>query len=198
VFRGNFGREAAEQVTGATLSILSALTDKSLLHRTDAGRYDLHELVRQYSAFKLNGAHEESAARQRHFDYYLSLAETVAPHLTTAERGPWFDRLEAEHDNLRTALGWSQVQIGNSEPMVRLAGALYWFWFHRGDLSEGRNWLESALARADDSVAPFTRARALYGAGSMAHMQGDNALAGLCWRRAWRSGEPAAAQANMV
>ena len=61
--------------------------------------------------------------------------------------------------------------------MLRLAGALYWFWFHRDDLSEGRAWLESALRRAGDSVDPITRARALYGAGRLAHLQGDNDLA---------------------
>jgi predicted ATPase len=177
VFRGSFGREAAEQVAGATLPILSALTDKSLLHRTDAGRYDLHELIRQYSALKLNEAHEETDTRQRHFDYYLSLVESAAPHLTTAEWKPWLDRLEAEHDNLRTALGWCQVQTGSSEPLLRLAGALYWFWYLRGDLSEGRTWLESAIAHADDTVVLFARARALYGAGHMAYNQGDNALA---------------------
>ena len=46
VFRGSFGLEAAEQVAGATISILSALADKSLLHRTGTGRYDLLELIR--------------------------------------------------------------------------------------------------------------------------------------------------------
>jgi len=177
VFRGSFGREAAERVAGATLPILSALTNKSLVHRTSASRYDLHELIRQYCALKLNEANEETEIRQRHFDYFLSLSEMAAPHLTTAERKPWLDRLEVEHDNLQTALGWSQIQTGNGEAMLRLAGALYWFWSYRGDLKEGRSWLESALRRADDPVSPFIRARALYGAGCMAYSQGDNALA---------------------
>src|SRR5262249_21515481 len=48
VFRGGFTREAAEQVASASLGMLSSLVAKSLLHRTAAGRYDLHELVRQY------------------------------------------------------------------------------------------------------------------------------------------------------
>jgi len=49
IFKGGFTREAAEYVAGANLSLLSALVSKSLLHRTEQGQYDLHELVRQYS-----------------------------------------------------------------------------------------------------------------------------------------------------
>jgi predicted ATPase len=177
VFRGGFGHAAAEHVAEASLSILSALIDKSLIHRTRTDRYDLHELVRQYSAIKLADADGETAARQKHFDFYLSLVESAEPHLTSADWNRWLNYLEAEQDNLRTALAWSQVQIEKGESMLRLSGGLYWYWFHRNDLSEGRAWLESALVRAGDSVDPITRARALYGAGSLAHMQGDNSLA---------------------
>jgi predicted ATPase len=177
VFRGGFEREAAEQVAGAMLPWVSALISKSLLQRTDVGRYDLRELIRQYSAVKLGEAGEEPDTRQRHLAYYQSLAEAVEPHLTTKDRDQYLDRLETEHDNLRVALGWSQIQTGNGEPMMRLAGALYWYWFHRGYMSEGRKWFNSALARADGSVAPIARAKAFYGAGRLAHSQGDNVAA---------------------
>lgn len=53
VFRGGFTREAAHEVAGALLGILSGLADKSLIKRTTAGRYRLHELVRQFAAEKL-------------------------------------------------------------------------------------------------------------------------------------------------
>lgn len=177
VFQGGFRREGAEKVAGASLSTLSALTEKSLLHRTEAGRYDMHELIRQYSAFKLIEADEEAAISQIHFDYYGSFVENAEPFLTTAEWGVWFDRLEAEYDNLRTALGWGLAKIERSEPILQLAGGLYWFWYHRGDLSEGRTWLEDALRRADDSVSELTRARALFGAGGLAYLQGDSVFA---------------------
>jgi tetratricopeptide (TPR) repeat protein len=83
--------------------------------------------------------------------------------------------LEAEHDNLRTALDWSQVQTESREPMLRLAGALNGYWEHRGDLSEGRFWLENALRDADGSEAINIRARAFFGAGRLANDQGDKA-----------------------
>lgn len=50
VLRGGFQREAATAVAGATLSVLASLVSKSLVRRTEEGRYDLHELVRQYAA----------------------------------------------------------------------------------------------------------------------------------------------------
>src|SRR5687767_9259248 len=53
IFRGGFSREAAEQVTGATLPVLSALVTKSLIRRSGTGRYDLHELIRQYALKQL-------------------------------------------------------------------------------------------------------------------------------------------------
>ena len=55
-FKGGFRREAAEQVAGATLYVLSALMTKSLIHRSGEGRYDLHELIRQFAA-DLKGIH---------------------------------------------------------------------------------------------------------------------------------------------
>ncbi len=53
VFRGGFSRQAAEQVAGASLPVLSTLVNRTLLRRAAAGRYELHELVRQYSAARL-------------------------------------------------------------------------------------------------------------------------------------------------
>jgi DNA-binding CsgD family transcriptional regulator/Tfp pilus assembly protein PilF len=79
--------------------------------------------------------------------------------------------LEREHDNLRVALGWSLEQ-GDDELGLRLGGALVWFWYTRGYLSEGRQWLEAGLAANDAASAPV-RAKALMGAGWLAEEQGD-------------------------
>ena len=53
VLRGDFGREAAAAVADADLRLLSELVSKSLVRRSDFGRYELHELLRQYAAEKL-------------------------------------------------------------------------------------------------------------------------------------------------
>ncbi|MCP4589222.1 MAG: hypothetical protein GY842_00620, partial [bacterium] len=67
VFRGGCTREAAQEITGASLRELMALVRKSLLHRASGGRYEMHELLRQYSAERLDQSPTESeAVRDRH------------------------------------------------------------------------------------------------------------------------------------
>ncbi|MGH8631367.1 MAG: ATP-binding protein, partial [Burkholderiales bacterium] len=73
VFRGGFRREAAEQVAGATLPLLSALVDKSLLRRTEAGRFDLHELVRQYAAAQLQADPQDEFVTCERFSHYYAV-----------------------------------------------------------------------------------------------------------------------------
>ncbi len=91
----------------------------------------------------------------------------------------WLNRLEIEHDNLRAALSWSLEQ-GEIEIVLRMGGALWWFWFVRGHFAEGRRWLERALA-GTVGAPPSPRAKALNGAGVLAFYQGEIGLAGqLC------------------
>jgi predicted ATPase/DNA-binding SARP family transcriptional activator len=76
VFQGGFRQEAAEQVASATFADLVALVEKSLLHRTPAGRYQLHGLLRQFSAEKLQtDPGEQEAVRHRYSHYYLTFLQ---------------------------------------------------------------------------------------------------------------------------
>jgi predicted ATPase/DNA-binding CsgD family transcriptional regulator len=70
VFRGGFTRDAADKVAGADLPTLQALINKSLLQRNAHGRYDIHELLRQYGEEHLNASQQEAAARTAHMTYY--------------------------------------------------------------------------------------------------------------------------------
>lgn len=74
VFRGGFDRAAADQVTGATLFLLSALVDKSLLMWVGADRFKFHDLVRQFALEKLQIDAEQYALTLReHCRYYASI-----------------------------------------------------------------------------------------------------------------------------
>lgn len=173
VFRGGFRREAAEELGGATLTELTSLIDTSLIRYNRVGRYDLHELVRQYAEAKLVSADEDQPIRRRYADYYLKLAETAETHFFDAEQQTWLTRLEEEHDNLRTVLQWA-LGAGALETALRLAGALTRFWAIRGHLGEGRNWLEQALKQPGrDDISTHVRLKALNGAGTLARLQGD-------------------------
>jgi predicted ATPase len=79
VFRGRFQREAAEQVAGARLPLLAALVDKSLLRRNAAGRYELHELVRQYADEQLQEAGETEQTRSDHLTFSLRWPKRRSP-----------------------------------------------------------------------------------------------------------------------
>jgi tetratricopeptide (TPR) repeat protein len=183
VFRGGFQRQAAEQVAGASLSILSALTDRTLLrlsHSQPGGsavRYDLHELIRQYCTAHLAGDPQAYAsAHQRHCAFFLALAETADQELKGPNQLEWLNRLEQELGNLRAALEWafssSAAAQAMEDPALRLAGALRWFWRMRSHLHEGRNWLVEAL-RQSPARPTAGRASALLGLSLILNGLGD-------------------------
>jgi predicted ATPase/DNA-binding CsgD family transcriptional regulator len=194
VFAGGFTLEAAEEVCAGVgiqaeddvLDLLMHLVDKSLVlvaQQDGEARYRLLETVRQYGQGKLQESGEIAEVRRHHANFFLQLAEQVEPKINGRDRRAWLARLEVEHDNLRAALAWSREEKGG-ETGLRLAGALLWFWFHRGYLSEGRGWLDGALAtgegtggRPAPAASPASRAKAFCGAGLLAWMQGDQATA---------------------
>jgi predicted ATPase len=186
VFSGGCGLEAASTVCDVDGDIsvdilegVEALLDASLLRTAPATESDprigMLETIQEYALERLEESGEAALVRQRHADYFVALAEAAAPHLTSAARQAWLARLEVEHTNLRAALGWSKGT--DPEKGLQLAGALSWFWFLRGRVSEGRGWLDGLLAQTEAPSRTTARARALYGAGWLAWAQGDNATA---------------------
>ena len=116
--------------------------------------------------------------RRAHAAYYLAFAEAAAPQLTGPEQAAWLRRLESDHDNLRAALRYL-LEAGPGEIALELAFML-WTFARTRLLGEGRRWLDETLERAE-AAAPAVRAKALHGAGVLAHYQGDYARAeGLC------------------
>jgi len=152
VFAGGWSFEAAQSVCGEgigeeVLDLLTHLVDKSLVaveEETEKARYRLPETIRQYARDKLYESGEAQQIRDRHLEYFLHFAETAEPKLRGVEQLQWLERLQTEHDNLRTALAWS-LESGNSSLALQLAGAVSYFWVLRGYFSEGQKWLNDAL-----------------------------------------------------
>jgi tetratricopeptide (TPR) repeat protein len=130
------------------------------------------ETIREYALEQLAAKGEETAVRDAHAAHFLALAERAEPALYGWDQLVWLARLETEHDNLRAALGWAIAE--RDESAARLAAALGAFWEIRGYGSEGRRWLERALAIGGE---PAARAKLLNGAGFRAMDQGDYATA---------------------
>jgi len=124
IFRGSFDAPAAEYIGGAPLHTLSALAEKSLIRFSPSGRYDLHELLRQFAEEKLREAGEFAAIQDRHLDYYITWAEEANQRLRSGEQMTWYRRIETEHDNLQAALRWGTSEQ-RSETGLRLAVALW-------------------------------------------------------------------------
>jgi non-specific serine/threonine protein kinase len=182
VFSGGFTLKAAESVcTGEdlepnhVLDLLSYLVDKSLVMVRENGgqtRYRLLETVRQYGRERLDESEDEAEVKRRHAAFFVGIAEEAERELDGPDQTLWLAFLETDHDNFRAALSWSLGEGGDAGLGVRLAAALWPFWFARGYLSEGRRWLERAITLSD-SLSTLARAKALNGAGSIATFQDE-------------------------
>ena len=143
VFRGGFGRYAAERVAGASLMVLSSLVTRSLVRRTETGRYDLHELIRQYAAFKLSeDSIERDRIREGHSLYYLSLLEGNDLLLHGPKQKAVLNELTEEIYNIRESWDWA-VKNQKTHSLYRASTALRQLfemrnWFKEGELTFGR------------------------------------------------------------
>ena len=181
-FSGGWTLAAAEQVCGddvdrrEALDLLTSLADKNMVlaeERDGATRYWFLETVCHYARDRLRESGEQMNVQRRHLAYFLTMAEEAEPLLLGADQHAWLERLETEHDNLRSALAWSSAAGGDAEAGLRLAAALYLFWWLRGYRGEGRAWLVGLMNSAPGAQSGLVRARALIGAGSLAWLQGD-------------------------
>ena len=181
VFTGGCTLDAAETICAddrggpSVLDGLAALAASSLLRIDEtavAPRVVMLETIREYGSERLAEHPEATPVAARHAAYYLALAERAANALTGPEAGTWLATLDAENDNLRAALGWARDR-GDRMTALRLSGALWRFWAHRGHLSEGRRWFAEAFALpGDDRLAlPATQVNWLVGAARLAMEQ---------------------------
>jgi predicted ATPase len=107
VFRGTFSRTAAQAVSGASLRELMSLTRKSLLHRTPAGRFEVHELLRQYAEEKLEASPEAAEeARDRYAGYYAAALQRWYREMTGPRQKGVLPEMDAELGNIRAAWHW--------------------------------------------------------------------------------------------
>jgi predicted ATPase/DNA-binding CsgD family transcriptional regulator len=186
IFAGGFTLEAAEVVGDAggedTMRILdgvASLVSQSLLHQVEEvgaePRYFMLETIREYAREQLDTSGETEETRQRHAIFYLEFGEAMAGRLGGAGMAATLTRLSMELPNLRAALAWSLEPGGDVDAGLRLATALSPFWRFRGHLSEGRRWLDTALAAGPTAMT--TRIDGLVAAAEVAIFQGEYAAA---------------------
>jgi non-specific serine/threonine protein kinase len=137
------------------------------------------ETVREFGLEQLAAADPEQTVRRRHANWSQAFAEQFWLDIIRGPVAPErLRRVEREHDNLRAALGWLRER-GEGAAFLHLAAAVWPFWLFGNHLSEGRGWLEQALASAPDA-SPALRARALRGLGLLTRPLGNDTQAVAC------------------
>ncbi|HEY7124204.1 MAG TPA: LuxR C-terminal-related transcriptional regulator [Ktedonobacterales bacterium] len=192
VFVGGCTLEAVEAVAvsimgkqEALLDTMTALVDKSLLVATgpagEEPRFGMLETMRAYGLEALDAHGEREASQQAHAAYYLDLAEQAAHQEIRGQQAKWLTRREQEQANLRAALAFLRAR-GETQALLRLAGALWRHWTILGARFEALSWLQQALALPGAEAPTAARARALCGLGFLtAYLlhQGAEGLASL-------------------
>ena len=189
VFVGGWTLAAAEAVcadvvedgpaTGpVVLELVSRLVDRSLVFvRRDGeeARYDILSAIRDYAYGRLKEQDRADLVAGRHARHYAGVLEAAEAELRSSDQRAWLNLVDEELDNVRAAIRWS-VEQGEADLALRLAGSLWTFCYLRGHYTEGRDWLETALALGpgDDWKV---RAKATLGAGMLAFLQCEYDLA---------------------
>ena len=193
VFEGGIDIGAAESVCGPASDVgvdildgLVALAEQSLIRGVDVEgepRFEMLETIRAYAAEQLAARAETEAIEKRHADWFLALAQRLAPELAGADQRVHLDQLEREHDNIRAVLDRATAD-GDGRVAIGLAFAVWRFWQKRGHLNEARRRLEQMAAAPWSRSDPVLRARLV------------EALGGVCWWQAdIRTMRPAYAEA---
>lgn len=205
VFRGGFTRQAAQAVTGASLHLLSRLAAKSLLqYDRTPDRYQLHELLRQYAAEKLEITAQTETVRAAHAAYFADFLQQQEADLKSQGQRRAKVAIAADFENVRQAWLWA-VERRDHATLDRAIEGLYWFLYHdlqryhagQALFQSGREMLAPSENEAPHSLWGKLLARVLpYGPGnfeqpvqaklwleqarSLAEAQGDAAEQAFC------------------
>lgn len=194
VFVGGFTLETAEAICnsdsfpleagGQMLDVLEGVTsllNKSLLiqqkSRGSQSRFKMLETIQEYALERLAESGQLETLRQQHAYYFAAQVDQIWLnfHFYGGLRLDW---AEEEHDNLGAMLARSLTKPAEIELGLRMVGVLYWFWYRRGYLSEGRAWCQRFMTLNSEKRRTIGQASFLIGSGSLALMQGDLAEAG--------------------
>jgi predicted ATPase/class 3 adenylate cyclase len=176
VFAGGFRLGAAEAICDADLDVLEVLLENSLLRseeRPDGEpRLFMLESIRDYGREQLERDGSAEEALERHARWFAAwLDDRTNERLAGRLIAAW-EPEDEEHDNIRAALTWARDR-GQIDLELRFAASAgLFYWPSRGQLTEGRRWLDDVLSRSQDAD-PGPRARALVAAAQHAWRQGD-------------------------
>ncbi len=186
LFQGGFTPQAAQAVTGASLSLLLGLVHRSFLNRSGNGRFTMHELLRQYAAERLaQTSHLQAITTTKHAHFHTQFVKQQTDHLQGNEQETALTQLEKDNENIRLAWQWA-IQQKAGENLAQLWPGLTLFFLERHRYQEGEAWLAEARRQMqggeDELVAGLTAAQA-HMLARQQHHQTAQALAQIAVKR---------------
>ncbi|MEM7344477.1 MAG: AAA family ATPase, partial [Chloroflexota bacterium] len=177
IFRGGFTRQAAQEITGASLRLLGTLASKSLLQFNQTrGRYQIHELLRQYGAERLAEEQEKEAqVRDQHSRYYCIALQRRENDLKGARHQEALAEIEADIENVRLAWQWALTQ-NQIEWIAQGMSSLGHFYERQGRYEEGCQafaQISEALANDPEMESKKTGILALAWYSRLLHISGQ-------------------------
>jgi predicted ATPase/DNA-binding SARP family transcriptional activator len=171
VFAGGFALETAEAVCSQgglkrneILDLLGRLADKSLVTVDSVviveTRYRLLETIREYALEKLLESGEAETSRNQHLQFFTRLAERAAPNAFGAETFEYYEQIDWELDNIRSAVEWA-IETRQALIAYRLAAALFYFWYNRSLQGEWSELLRRVFSIPGGERRTPERAKAL-------------------------------------
>jgi tetratricopeptide (TPR) repeat protein len=161
VFRGGFDRSAAYQVAGAGLPLLASLRAKSLVRQAENGRYDLHEVIRQYAFAHLTEHPLKDEPHTRHCEYYLNIVRERECLLKSGAQQEAIRQLTGEIDNIRSAWSWA-IDHENYDQLEQAGRGFGWYLEITGLYREGIEELDR-LVQALKAGRPNDQRRRILG-----------------------------------
>lgn len=137
IFRGDFTRQAAQQIAGASLRELMSMVDKSLITPAQDSRFSLHGLLRQFGIEKLEAdSLLSSEVRHQHGHFFADLMAQRAFAFKGADQVRALHETDIDSEDIRTAWQWAvqQMQIG---PLSQFIDGLCQYYAWRGRFQEG-------------------------------------------------------------
>ncbi len=172
VFPGSFSLEAAEDVCGNVLDLVTNLVDKSVVVMERGGRYRMWSPVRSFGA-----KHCPESLRRRHRDHFRRVVLVALDHWSAARQGEAVDVVRTDLDNIRAALEFCASEPGEAEVGLEMVAALSYYWICCGAVEEGRQWSARMLALCPR--ATVDRGMALWTHAMLTIMQGGDATEAL-------------------
>ncbi len=155
VFRGGFMPDAAKQIAAASLMVLSSLADKSLIRIEANGRYQIHELLRQFGAERMASAREEfERLSDLHCSYYSDYVHQRLPGLVGGNQQQNLLEIKDEIHNIYAAWQWA-IDQHNLPAIQDLLHGLDAYLQYQSRYLEGMKTFEKAADRIQ-SLEEFT------------------------------------------